>query len=152
MFKILKFAVIAALASLSFAASATCLNQIGSTTSGTTVSCTDLFGPNVAELLRPTGTNDVVVLKADNSMLTYPNGWSSRVSGNAAVWHSYDGTQGAGTTVVSGMPAGYDAIAVVRANANDRTGDVASKQATYNLPGGHQVTLQQANYLNWIFE
>lgn len=150
--KLIKFISAIGLLSVAFAVSAACPNQVGSTTSGTNVSCTDIFAPNAAKLVRPTGTNNVTVIYADNSTATVPNAWSSQVSGNAKVWHSYDGSQSAGNTIVSGMPAGYDAIAVVRANVYYRVGDVALKQAQYYLPGGNQVTLQTSAYLSWIFD
>lgn len=146
MFKsILKSAVLAAVM-LVAAAGAHAYNY----SNGANTVSVDPFAPNVAKVMRPTGTTDAFVKFADGQSVTLTGGWAY-ISGHAKVFHSYDGVQGSGNTVTAGLDAGYDAVAVVKNNIMFQTGVPATKCVTYALAGNNAVTLCQANYYDWLW-
>lgn len=129
---------------------------IGSPTAGTIYNTADPLIPVVvAKYMRPTGTNDLTIVYDSGASFTIPassncGGWSSIVSGNPKFFQSFDGTNGAGNTATAGLDAGYDAVAFLKVNIRNIQGNVATKCATYALPGGLTGALCTTGYLDWI--
>lgn len=99
---------------------------------------------NVSKIQRYTGTNDVQVKFFDGSTIDAPGAWvktSGAIGGNVAYITSADGQNSSWITIVSGVDAGFDAVAIPKDSILHTSIDPVLKNGEFTMPGGVVVTL-----------